>query len=61
MIDNKRILKSRLYLLTEIIKLLLHIIPRNRNSKTKEPDFTYQAYQYVSLDDFEFPLISNYG
>ncbi|SRR6056297_969161 len=38
---NKQILDSRLELITEIIKMLLYIVPNQRGSKISEPEVTY--------------------
>ena len=38
---NEEIQESRFKLLTEIIRMLLHIIPKNRSNKIKEPEFAY--------------------
>lgn len=38
---NKQILDSRLELITEIIKMLLYIVPNQRGSKIREPEVTY--------------------
>lgn len=46
--------ESRLSLLTEIIKMLLHITPKTRNSKIKEPDLAYEISG--ELDQFDFSL-----
>lgn len=49
---SEEVFESRLALLTEIIKMMLHIIPKTRNSKIKEPDLTYEVT--ADFDQFDF-------
>jgi four helix bundle protein len=49
------IMKSRLALLTEIIKMLLRITPKTRGNKIKEPDLRYEISG--DLEEFDFPIL----
>lgn len=51
---SDELFESRLALLTEIIKMLLRIIPKTRGTKIEEPDLTYKIPR--DLDEFDFPL-----
>lgn len=51
---SDELFESRLALLTEIIKMLLHITPKTRGNKIKEPDLTYEISG--DLDQFDFPI-----
>ncbi len=51
---NKEIYESRLYLITEIIKMLLHIVPETRKNKVKESSITYKAHQFQDIENYNF-------
>lgn len=53
---TNEVLNSRLYLLTEIIKMLLHIVPKTRNKKIKEPAVSYEV-PVNSIEEMNFPLL----
>lgn len=54
---SEKILESRLALLTQIIKMLLNIVPKTRNNKIKEPGEIY-GVSVVDIEKFEFPMLN---
>lgn len=51
---EKDIFDSRILLITEIIKMLLYIVPETREDKIKEPTANYEVNSPIEIESYKF-------